>query len=136
MDFLAAGANYPAVTLTVNVVSNAPSVVTNTATVTGGGDTSVGNNNVGDSTKIVPIGCESMPESAHPYSNCQYRLKIPHYSGRKFPSPHEVVVYSFGWQMVHRNQPVKRRRAMLESNPPRNSRLQTRQDDGSRGEAR
>jgi len=29
--------------------------------------------------------------------NCQYRLKIPHYSGRKFPSPREVVVYSFGW---------------------------------------
>jgi len=29
--------------------------------------------------------------------NCQYRLKNPHYSGRKFPSPRQVVVYSFGW---------------------------------------
>src|SRR5580765_6446157 len=38
--------------------------------------------------------------------------------------------------MVSRIQPVKRRRALLESNPPRNSRLQTHQDDGSRGGAR
>jgi hypothetical protein len=27
---------------------------------------------------------------------CQRRLKIPHFAGRKFPSPREVVVYSFG----------------------------------------
>src|SRR5579872_7508714 len=38
--------------------------------------------------------------------------------------------------MVNRNQPVKRRRALLESTSPRNSGLQTRQDDGARGGAR
>jgi hypothetical protein len=27
---------------------------------------------------------------------CQRRLKIPHFAGRKFPSPRRVVVYSFG----------------------------------------
>jgi DNA replication protein DnaC len=32
-----------------------------------------------------------------PGVGCQYRLKNPHYSGRKFPSPRQVVVYSFGW---------------------------------------
>ena len=29
--------------------------------------------------------------------DCQYQFKIPHYSDRKFPSPRQVVVYSFGW---------------------------------------
>jgi hypothetical protein len=38
--------------------------------------------------------------------------------------------------VIHRIQPVKRRRALLESNSPRNSRLQTHQDDAFRGEAR
>ena len=66
---------------------------------------------------------------------CQLRLKIPHCTGRKFPSPRQVVVYSFGWRMVHSIQPVKRRRALLESNSPRDSRLQTHQDDGTQGEA-
>ena len=36
-DALAAGASYPAITLTVNVAANAP-ISTNTATVSGGGD--------------------------------------------------------------------------------------------------
>ncbi len=69
-------------------------------------------------------------------SYCQLRLKIPQSSGRKFPSPRQVVVYRSSWRMVHKIQPVKRRRALLESNPPRNNRLQTHQDDGARGEAR
>jgi hypothetical protein len=38
-----------------------------------------------------------------------------------------LTVLAGRWQ--HGNQPVKRRRAMLESNPPRNSRWQTHQDD-------
>ena len=71
----------------------------------------------------------------NPYSHCQLRPKNPQSSGRKFPSPCWVVVYSFGWRMVHRIQPVKRRRALLESNSPRNSRLQTHQDDETQGEA-
>lgn len=44
---LAAGASYPAITLTVSVASNAPPSVTNTATVSGGSEGSnVTNNNV------------------------------------------------------------------------------------------
>src|SRR3569832_2720285 len=38
--------------------------------------------------------------------------------------------------MVHRIQSAKRRRAMQECNSPRNSRLQTHQDDEPRGGAR
>ena len=66
---------------------------------------------------------------------CQVRLKIPHYTGRKFPSPREVVVYKIGWPMQDGIQPVKRRRAMQECNPPRNSWLQTHQDDEPQGGA-
>src|SRR5262249_51927389 len=36
-DVLAPGASYPPITLTVNVANNAPALVTNTATVSGGG---------------------------------------------------------------------------------------------------
>ncbi len=43
-DVLAAGASYPALTLTVNVASTAPASVTNTATVSGGGETNAANN--------------------------------------------------------------------------------------------
>jgi uncharacterized repeat protein (TIGR01451 family) len=53
-DALAAGASYPAITLTVNVASNAVSSVTNTATVSGGGETNTSNDSVSDPTTINP----------------------------------------------------------------------------------
>ena len=43
-DALAAGASYPAITATVNVAVNVPATVTNTATVSGGGETNISNN--------------------------------------------------------------------------------------------
>ena len=51
-DALAAGASYPPITLTVNVSSTAPASVTNTATVSGGGDVSSANNTASDPTTI------------------------------------------------------------------------------------
>jgi hypothetical protein len=42
-DALAAGSSYPAITLSVNVANNAPILVTNTATVSGGGEGSTSN---------------------------------------------------------------------------------------------
>jgi uncharacterized repeat protein (TIGR01451 family) len=51
-DVLAGSAAYPAITLTVNVASNAPTSVTNTATVSGGSDTNTGNNTANDPTTI------------------------------------------------------------------------------------
>jgi uncharacterized repeat protein (TIGR01451 family) len=55
-DALAAGSNYPTLTLTVNVAGNAPPSVTNTATVAGGGETNTGNNTASDATIINPAG--------------------------------------------------------------------------------
>lgn len=51
-DALAAGASYPAVAVTVDVANDAPSQVTNVATVSGGGDAVGDNNSVGDPTTI------------------------------------------------------------------------------------
>jgi uncharacterized repeat protein (TIGR01451 family) len=55
-DALAAGATYPPITLTVNVASNAPASVINTATVSGGGDANPANNTAEDFTSINPSG--------------------------------------------------------------------------------
>lgn len=51
-DVLAIGASYPAITLYVNVASNAPASVTNSATVSGGGETNTSNNTDTDPTTI------------------------------------------------------------------------------------
>jgi hypothetical protein len=51
-DALAGGSSYPAITLTVNVASNAPTSVTNIVTVSGGGETNTSNNTAGDQTTI------------------------------------------------------------------------------------
>ena len=51
-DALAAGASYPAITLTVNVSGNAPSTVINTATVSGGGESNTSNDAASDPTAI------------------------------------------------------------------------------------
>lgn len=54
-DALAAGSSYPPITLTVNVASNAPASVTNTATVSGGGETNTANNTASDPTTITEV---------------------------------------------------------------------------------
>src|SRR6185436_5961464 len=53
-DVLAAGASYPAITLTVNVSIGAPSSVTNTAAVSGGGETNTANDSASNPTTINP----------------------------------------------------------------------------------
>ena len=54
-DALAVGATYPPITVTVTVSSTAPASVTNSVTVSGGGDTSSGNNTASDPTTIIPL---------------------------------------------------------------------------------
>jgi uncharacterized repeat protein (TIGR01451 family) len=54
-DALAAGSSYPAITLTVNVASNAPASVTNTASVSGGGQTNTANDSASDATTITQL---------------------------------------------------------------------------------
>jgi uncharacterized repeat protein (TIGR01451 family) len=55
-DALAAGSSYPAITLTVNVSSTAAANVTNTVTVSGGGETNTGNDQASDPTTIQASG--------------------------------------------------------------------------------
>jgi len=52
-DALGAGASYPPITLTVNVASNAPNVVINTATVANAGDVDTSNNTASDPTTVT-----------------------------------------------------------------------------------
>lgn len=52
-DAVAAGSSYPSIALAVNVAANAPSQVTNTASVSGGGDTNVANNTANDPTNVL-----------------------------------------------------------------------------------
>jgi uncharacterized repeat protein (TIGR01451 family) len=52
-DSLGGGASYPFVSLTVSVSKTAAATVTNTATVSGGGDTNLANNSANDPTTIV-----------------------------------------------------------------------------------
>lgn len=52
-DALAAGGTYPVITLTVTVAGDAPASVTNTATVSGGGDVNPANNTASDATTVV-----------------------------------------------------------------------------------
>jgi len=54
-DVLAAGASYPVITITVSVASNAPSTVTNSATVSGGGETNVSNDTGNDIIAVAAI---------------------------------------------------------------------------------
>jgi uncharacterized repeat protein (TIGR01451 family) len=55
-DTLAAGAAYPPIIVTVNVATNAPGSITNTAIVSGGGDANSTNNTVSDITTINAAG--------------------------------------------------------------------------------
>ena len=52
-DALAVGSSYPAITLTVNVSNNAPSLVTNTAAVAGGGELNTANDVANDPTTVL-----------------------------------------------------------------------------------
>jgi len=53
-DALPAGNSYPAITVSVSVEGNAPTSVTNQATVSGGGDVNPNNNSDSDQTTIDP----------------------------------------------------------------------------------
>ena len=52
-DALASATSYPAITLTVDVAGNAAAMVTNNATVSGGGETNTGNDSASDPTNIT-----------------------------------------------------------------------------------
>lgn len=53
-DVLGVNLSYPPITVNVNVASNAPASVTNTAAVSGGGETNTANDTASDPTTITP----------------------------------------------------------------------------------
>ncbi|MBN8730412.1 MAG: DUF11 domain-containing protein, partial [Acidobacteria bacterium] len=53
-DSLAAGGAYPPINVTVTVAGSAPPLVTNRATVSGGGDTNAADNTANDPTNVLP----------------------------------------------------------------------------------
>jgi len=63
---LAAGASYPAITVTVSVLQTAPSSVTNQATVSGGGELITTNDTASDPTTIVSSSDMSITKTASP----------------------------------------------------------------------
>ena len=64
-DFLAAGASYDAITLTITVAANATlGQVTNTATVSGGGEVNTANDTANDVTNIVAAAAALVPTVA------------------------------------------------------------------------
>ena len=64
-DVLAADTSYPAITLTVNVAANAPGLLTNTATVSGGGDKNPDNDTATDTTTIIQTGPDPTIAKTH-----------------------------------------------------------------------
>jgi uncharacterized protein (TIGR03437 family) len=54
-DALAAGASYPAITVTVNVAANAAASVTGSATVSGGGEINTANDTASDPTTVTQL---------------------------------------------------------------------------------
>ena len=58
-DILAAGATYPPIVLTVTIAANAPTSITNTATVSGGGEIDTGNDVATSTINLMfpPISC-------------------------------------------------------------------------------
>src|SRR6185503_18224674 len=54
-DVLAAGASYPAIALIVDVAGTAPPNVTNTASVSGGGETNISNDTATDVTVVTQL---------------------------------------------------------------------------------
>ena len=61
-DVLAPGASYPAITLTVNVSANAPTGVTNSVSVSGGGEVNTANDNSDDFTTIFTLSENSQQQ--------------------------------------------------------------------------
>jgi len=65
-DVLAASASYPAITVTVTVAGNAAASVTNSATVSGGGETNTANNTASDVTAIRQSTATAVQSSLNP----------------------------------------------------------------------
>ncbi|MBV9924654.1 MAG: DUF11 domain-containing protein [Acidobacteria bacterium] len=85
-DALAAGASYPAITLTVGVASNAALNLTNTANVSGGGQTNTGNDSSSDPTTVNGVADVTIAKShtgnfSQGQSGATYTLTVSNVGG-------------------------------------------------------
>jgi hypothetical protein len=85
-DALAVSTSYPNIILSVNVASNAPSSLTNSATVSGGGEQNTGNNTANDPTMINPTAAGPMcnGQTATIYVNAQGRIVGGSDNGKRY----------------------------------------------------
>jgi uncharacterized repeat protein (TIGR01451 family) len=88
-DGLATSASYPTISLAVNIASNAPAIITNTASVSGGGDTNTANNTASD---VVVIGTSTVNWPLRISSGGRY---LEDQSGIPF-----LIVADAGWELV------------------------------------
>jgi uncharacterized repeat protein (TIGR01451 family)/fimbrial isopeptide formation D2 family protein len=87
-DALAAGASYPDLTLTVTAAGNAPATVTNTATVSGGGEINTANDSSSDVTTITPaitITAQTTTATVEQGGTANYNLTVVVQSGVTTP---------------------------------------------------
>jgi len=93
---LANGASYPAITLTVTVASTALASVTNSVTVSGGGDTTTGNNTGTDATTVSPtVATVSVnPTSANLQVGQTVNLTGQAFDGNNNPMPSVTLNWS------------------------------------------
>ncbi len=68
-DALTGGASYQVITLATNVAANAPASLTNTATVSGGGETNLANNTATDTATILTPPAASLSANALSFTN-------------------------------------------------------------------
>jgi uncharacterized repeat protein (TIGR01451 family) len=87
-DALTGNTSYPNITLTVNVASNAPSSITNSAAVSGGDEQNTANNTANDPTTI-----NSAPPSQAPSCNGQTATIYVNAQGRIVGGPDNGKVY-------------------------------------------
>jgi uncharacterized repeat protein (TIGR01451 family) len=83
-DVLAVGASYPALTLTVNVAANGPASVTNTATVSGGGETNTSNDTASDPTTIAAMAAGTPFLTGYALNGPILRNDFGNFVGMKF----------------------------------------------------
>ena len=80
-DALTAGAAYPSIALNVSVAQTAPAVVTNTATISGGGEANLANDTATDTAQVIStadlsVGVAASPNPVAAGSNITYTISV------------------------------------------------------------